>query len=148
MLLHDSPACPSVIFQRKEKWLHQADKLHTAVPLEGFVESPAFNGTRRLRACSWSLSRATFCNPSSAHAHTHTNTHAHTHTHHTYTLGFLLMSDVPVTETATYTTKNQHKGRTSTPQAGFKLPNPSYQASAYLRLRLRTHRDQQNLRSY
>ena len=37
MLLHDSPACPSVIFQRKEKWLQQADKLHTAVPLEGFV---------------------------------------------------------------------------------------------------------------
>jgi len=47
------------------------------------------------------------------------------------------MSDGPVTEAATYTTKNQHKGRTSTPQAGFKPPNPNYQASADLRLRPR-----------
>jgi len=31
MLLHDSPARPSVIFQLKEKWLQQADELHTAV---------------------------------------------------------------------------------------------------------------------
>lgn len=52
MLLHISPPCPSVIFQRKEKWLQQADKVHTAVPVEGLVESPAFYGTRRLRACS------------------------------------------------------------------------------------------------
>jgi len=50
-------------------------------------------------------------------------THIHTYTN-TCALGLLWRSEQVVTEAATYTTQNEHKGRTSLPSAGFELAIP------------------------
>ena len=52
------------------------------------------------------------------------------------------MSGKPVSEAATYTTQNKHKGRRAMPSAGFEPPDPSNQAVADPRLRAHGHRIQ------